>query len=572
MEQRYNSTKTLFKSISVTVLTLLLIGFSHQDVDAQVIELGDMIIAPAPDMGDICTLDPLNENSFYYKSAEQMAAKGITAEVRTADFEIDYQANCGGSPWPAQARTAFEYALDIWGTHLDSSVPIRIEANWVSLEGNTLGSAGPTRIVQLTGGDSVPQTWYTIAQASAMTGQDIVSQIDGEDFDIVVNMNCSFNDWYFGTNANPPGGLIDFVTVILHEVGHGIGFIGSMGVPENSEQGRYGFGQDNYPIIYDRNAEDGQGNSLLDTNAYPNPSEALFEALTGQRGGIFHVGEDATSVFSGNPIPLFTPGEWNSGSSYSHVDQQTFNQTENALMRPQIERAFAMHSPGPVFCGMMSDWGWPLGGNCLALVGAEAEIMVDADVIVNGIDFGVTNVGRQVERTLVIGNEATAEDPLSYNLTIESNNYVISPAGLSSGSIPPGESVEIIIRYTPQNDRTHQAVARISHNAMNASSPLMVDLKGEALREGEVARLENNYPNPFNPTTTIPYVLPETSNVRLDVYTMNGRLVQTLLNVQQQPEGRYELSFDAANLASGVYLYRLIVNDFADTKKLLIIK
>lgn len=565
MKHSYNSFASTLKKAFFFLAFIILFTSTPQLLEAQVIELDDMIIAPAPDMGDVCILDPLDEDSFYYKTAEEMAAKGVSG-VRTADFEIDYKESCDGSGWPQQTRTAFEYAFDIWGSYLDSTVPIRIEANWIALEGNTLGSAGPTRIVQLTGSDVEPDTWYSIAQASAMTGQDIVNEIPDEEYDIVVNMNCEFDDWYFGTDANPPSGLIDFVTVILHEVGHGIGFIGSMSADEDALEAGYGFGDANLPIIFDRSTEDGQDNALLDTGVYPNPSSDLFQALTGQRGGIFHLGEAAQSVFSSQPIPLYSPAQWSSGSSYSHLDQQTFNQTENALMRPQVERAYAMHSPGPVFCGMLSDWGWPLGGNCLALVGAEAFIAINE----TELDFGVSNVGTSVDREFTISNDASAEDPLSFSITIEDGNYSISD-DQSSQSVAPGESVTITVRYTPTSDRVHDAEARISHNASNESSPIVLPLFAESLEAGEVARLEQNYPNPFNPTTTIPYVLPEQSTVRLDIYTIGGQLVRTLVNAQQ-PEGRYEVPLNASDLSSGIYLYRLIVNEFADTRKLVIVK
>jgi len=56
----------------------------------------------------------------------------------------------------------------------------------------------------------------------------------GEEHDININMNCGFDAWYFGTDANTPAGLIDFVTVVLHEIGHGIGFIGSMNAGNGS--------------------------------------------------------------------------------------------------------------------------------------------------------------------------------------------------------------------------------------------------------------------------------------------------------------------------------------------------
>ncbi|MBC8043075.1 MAG: T9SS type A sorting domain-containing protein [Rhizobacter sp.] len=87
--------------------------------------------------------------------------------------------------------------------------------------------------------------------------------------------------------------------------------------------------------------------------------------------------------------------------------------------------------------------------------------------------------------------------------------------------------------------------------------------------------LEQNYPNPFNPSTTIRYDLSAASTVNLKVFDMLGREVQTLVS-GKQPAGRYTAPFNAANLSSGVYLYRLQTSsaegNFTATKKMLLVK
>lgn len=83
--------------------------------------------------------------------------------------------------------------------------------------------------------------------------------------------------------------------------------------------------------------------------------------------------------------------------------------------------------------------------------------------------------------------------------------------------------------------------------------------------------LSQNYPNPFNPTTQINYSLPFDTDVRLDIYSVNGELVRTLVN-ESQSAGSYNVQFDASDLASGTYIYRLIAKDFVQTKKMQLIK
>ncbi len=83
--------------------------------------------------------------------------------------------------------------------------------------------------------------------------------------------------------------------------------------------------------------------------------------------------------------------------------------------------------------------------------------------------------------------------------------------------------------------------------------------------------LYDNYPNPFNPATTINYQLPQTGFVTLKVYDILGKEVATLVN-EQKNQGRYSVYFDASHLASGVYIYQIRVNDYVGSKKMLLLK
>lgn len=83
--------------------------------------------------------------------------------------------------------------------------------------------------------------------------------------------------------------------------------------------------------------------------------------------------------------------------------------------------------------------------------------------------------------------------------------------------------------------------------------------------------LEQNYPNPFNPSTTIKFGLPKGEFVEIVLYDVIGRKVATLLSEPKQP-GTYEIKFDAQNLATGVYFYKITAGDFTAVKKMLLIK
>ena len=83
--------------------------------------------------------------------------------------------------------------------------------------------------------------------------------------------------------------------------------------------------------------------------------------------------------------------------------------------------------------------------------------------------------------------------------------------------------------------------------------------------------MNQNFPNPFNSTTTIRYELPELANVTLKVYNILGEEVNTLVN-EQKEAGRYQVQFNAGNLASGVYIYRISTGKFTASKKLILMK
>ncbi len=84
-------------------------------------------------------------------------------------------------------------------------------------------------------------------------------------------------------------------------------------------------------------------------------------------------------------------------------------------------------------------------------------------------------------------------------------------------------------------------------------------------------KLSQNYPNPFNPVTTINYSIPSNGNVQLKVYDILGREVASLVNETKTP-GNYKVNFNANNLASGVYFYRLQAGNFIQTKKMILMK
>jgi hypothetical protein len=83
--------------------------------------------------------------------------------------------------------------------------------------------------------------------------------------------------------------------------------------------------------------------------------------------------------------------------------------------------------------------------------------------------------------------------------------------------------------------------------------------------------LDQNFPNPFNPVTTIKFSIANSGVVTLKVFDILGREVATLLN-EEKPAGNYEVEFNASELASGIYFYKLQSGNYVETKKMILMK
>lgn len=529
----------------------------------------------------ICKLPPTNVNANFFVRSSQQVLERIRSKAQS-NFQVDYFSSCDGEEWPQEAMTAFDFALSIWSEHISSDVPIKVNANWMRLEGSTLGSARPSQVVKIgiSNPNIVDDTWYTLAQLSALTGQAIREQINDQngnpfEYDIDMNVQCDFDDWYFGTDANVPQNKSDFVTVVLHEIGHGIGFLGSMDADNATDTAEWGIGNDDvFPLIYDRFTVDGDNNNLIAASTYPNPSPDLYSALVGERDGIFFDGEDANRTLAGQETDrakLYSPNPFNEGSSYSHLDQATFRRSINALMLPFIDRTFAVHTPGPLFCGMLSDMGWPLGEGCVDFIPSGIFVTDQTE-----LNFGVLNSGQTAEATVILSNREDAEAALTGSLNLNSDQFSIS--GSNTFSVAPGASREIVVTYNPTTNERHQETLSITHDASNVPSPFSVLLQGETLNSGQVVELNQSYPNPFvvnnnynaeNPI--IEFAISERSHVKLDLFSVSGQHLQPIVDANLDAR-RYSESVDMSGLSSGIYIYRIVVDGVAKSGKLMYVR
>ena len=263
--------------------------------------------------------------------------------------------------FPPDAEAAFQYAVNIWAGFIASDVAIEVEATWASLGTNILGSASPSTIHRNFTGALAPDVYFPSALANQLASSDLSSSST----DITCNFGSDVN-WYFGLDGNVPPGAYDFVTVVLHELCHGLGFIGSATVAGNT-----GFvGQSGSPFIYDTFINDNNsGGSLLDINA---GTSAMGSALTG--GGLVWSGPEGIAA-SVAPPGIYAPDPWEPGASFSHLREDMYlSGDQNALMTPSLNTGEAIHNPGPIVIGMFSDMGWGVQGCAISSVLPGAQL------------------------------------------------------------------------------------------------------------------------------------------------------------------------------------------------------
>lgn len=370
------------------------------------------------DCNGLCQLEAIAEDQF---TSIPPPEDFVFGEQRVLTTVINYTA------FDPTAQAAFEYALDIWASTLDSPVTVQINAVFGSLGTNVLAAAGPAAWQRNFLGAPLVNTWYPVGLANAIAGQDILNGV----VDVNVYFNPNFN-WYYGLDANPPAGSYDFVTVALHELGHALGFVGMSNY--NVGTGAGFIGLDGFTSIYDFYTELGDGTDIL---SIPAGTVQLGDAFTSN--DLYWSGAAATANNGGNQPRLYAPATYNSGSSYSHLNEVTYGSGSiNSLMTPQLGSAEANHDPGPITYGMFEDIGWSVGPCSIDAV------TVGTQFACNPLDNTYTQ-----QITVTYGNA-----PSNGSLVVNGVNYPIfsSPQLISLTGLPSdGLSVDLDVSFSLYN-------------------------------------------------------------------------------------------------------------------------
>lgn len=246
-----------------------------------------------------------------------------------------------------KAQQAFQAAVDIWASLIQSPITIRIDAYWEVLEKGVLGNCGPTNYYRGYDGMPYSNTFYPIALAEKLTGENLNDSVDYE-------MKASFNssaNWYLGQDGNTPSSKYDFESVVLHEICHGLGFIGSFSV--SSGLGSWGWGTDS-PFAFDHYVVNSKYQYLLDEDLFPNNSSKLKTQLTSSV--LYFTGPLLLAEY-GKSVSLYAPTTWNEGSSVYHLSN-VYNSGSESLMTYSLNAGKSVHDPGVIALNILNELGW----------------------------------------------------------------------------------------------------------------------------------------------------------------------------------------------------------------------
>jgi len=341
---------------------------------------------------------------------------------------------------PSLARPAVQAAVDIWSENFASTVPINVNVKWGSSSSyGVLASASAKNNFSNFNGAPDKTLYYASALANALAGRDL--DPTSPEIEISITSNAP---WYYGTDGNCPARSFDLVSVILHEMGHGLGFVSG-----NYYDAFSGFGRVDQPTPFDAYAQLPDGRRLADM---PSPSLEAGKAMT---SGLVWSGENAVKANNGIKPKLYTPSTYEPGSSISHLDEATFSQSaDNAVMTPNLDSGEVFHLPGPLVLAMFEDMRQkPPAGiaagtpqppqNVKALIGDKSAI-VRFDPPVN---FRSAQVSKYDVTNIQTGNVVSvSESPVTisglkngtkYTFSVSATNSLGTSNSVNTNSVTP---------------------------------------------------------------------------------------------------------------------------------------
>ncbi len=310
----------------IILILLCRLGFAQVSTEAPII---------------VCEKYPFNS----FTEVQAPDFRKLKTNAKTSSITVDF------TDFPEAAKIPFLEAVAVWESILISRIPIKIKASWEAINATTLASTGSNRVYRDFSNSALKNVWYPPALAEAISGKNINE--DNHEITITVNKNIA---WSYSINGARENFKYDLMTVILHEIAHGIGFTTSMKLGTlNENQGEWGIS--GFPIIYDVFVQNGSKQILTSPSLFGNPSLDLKTNMTG--GNLFFNIDN--KAFKDDLPKMYAPSLFRAGGSISHLDEIKYPKgSANSLMSPQIGAAEINHFPGPIILAILNQIGWPV--------------------------------------------------------------------------------------------------------------------------------------------------------------------------------------------------------------------
>ncbi len=423
----------------------------------------------------------------------------------------------------AARRNAFEAAASQWGQDLGGSVPVQINAFFNPQGGSsnsaTLAFAGPETFFEDWNGTPQPNTFYAVALANQLADTDLdpgfVDITATFNSDVDGNVVLGNTHFYYGTDLQA-GNDIDFYTVALHELCHGLGFVDTL-----NTNGAYFLGD---PSVYDLHLANGSaaGATLISSQTQSQRAAALIS------NALFFSGVNTRAGNGNANARLYAPNPYEGGSSVSHLNEATFspppdgtapNATEE-LMTPFT--SVNTHTVGPVLNGIMKDLGWGFQNVALPTISIN-------NISVNEGTAGTTNATLTVALSAASATNVTVKFATANGTAVAGSDYVAQSGTLT---FTPGQTSRTIV-IAVNGDKMVEPNETVLINLSAPSGATIADNQGIvtiinddnstisinniSVNEGDVGTT--------NATLTVTLSAASATNVTVNFATANGTAV-----------------------------------------------
>ncbi|MDR2577530.1 MAG: hypothetical protein LBC70_01785, partial [Chitinispirillales bacterium] len=291
-----------------------------------------------------------------------------TTTSRSGNLQFNLSGNLN-----TQQQVATLHAIDLWSAELAGTIPIDINIMFVNMGPGVLG--GSYR--QPHYWNPTTQTWYSSALGNQLAGYNVVPGMR----DIRLEMNSIFN-WNFSITTPPSGSQFDWITIMLHEITHGLGFstlVGSNGGYVYTTSGGTSANTD-FPGIFDRQLYQGiLGANLPDLNQSQRAALVVSNNLFSGRPDSYLLAANG-----GTRVRMHAPTTWSSGSSVTHWDNSV---TFPTFMKFSASQGFRLHTINEREIAIMRDMGWAF---CSPIINFTNQTVTTNTAVTNGC--GAINV------------------------------------------------------------------------------------------------------------------------------------------------------------------------------------